>query len=464
MRSLSTTLSANQKIGLNPLCKLVLTQQGDSTTHTYSLSSTNRVLNLSHIEQEWAHSANVLVDNRDTNLTALDLEGYVGVISYGFNDHTQGDEYSATAPLTVISQKNDTLLGRGSELTTSFNLAGLFNLWGEQEATENYTPDRINSDTVKTIMDAIAGATLTCFNTFPSHTITYDSGYDDDIINAFKPADDFTVTKGETRLSAFKKVLAYTKDKARVENDSGTATIHIFQPLITGESYDEEYNDILSTSNHNFYSKSVRERLVLPNKVIVMNHPDHDDSYTGSATDATSYAALGNQYYTETIYLRPASNAQCVLIATARMQAHQLAAEKGHGKVPMNVGQEMFDYIKFTDSAAGDTRVGNVGYLKRTYDSNFDMELRFGNLLLPGLAGTVPPSVDEGIIDTGGVMDRIAILSSMVNNLSGTVNNLIENQGSIVDYLNARKYFAEYVRLSVTDRFLPPQGIDKFTP
>ncbi len=443
------------------LVKIVLTQQGDSTTHTYGIDTTNRILNINHAEQEWSQTAEVQVSNRDGNLTALTLEGYLGVISWGYKDITQGDEYSATAPLTVISQKTDSL---GGEVVSSFSLAGLFNLWGEQEATEAYTPDRINSDTVKTILDAIAGATLTCFNTYPAHTITYDSGYDDSIINAFTPADSFSIAKGESRRSAYKKALGYTKCKSRVENDAGTATPHIFQPLITGSNYDYEYKNAWGVTNHTFFNKSVRTRLVLPNKVVAMNHPDHDDTYTGNATDAASYAALGDQYYTKTVYVRASSNAQCALIATAVLQRFQIAAEKGHGLAPMNVGQEVMDYVKITDSRTSDSRVGNIGYLNRWYSfapklpTRFGIEIRFGSLLQPGLAGTILPSaLDVGAPGTEGQTSASKILA-----LQNAYLDLFTFVQQISDYLIAQQESLEFQRLSVVERFQGPMGTDKY--
>ena len=381
MRTLGD-ITADQKAMGDAVCKIVLTQQGNGNTYTYGVDTTNRLLDLKHKEQEWSQTAQVLVDNREGNLTTLTFEGYAGVISYGY-----GANYSASAPLTVIAGKTDS--GHG-ELATFISLAGLFDLWGEQEALEAYTPDEINTDTVKTILDALAAPTLDAFSGYPAHTITYDTGYDDSIINAFTPKDHFSIAKGESRLSTFRKALAYTKCKTRVENDAGTAIIHIFQPTISGETYDYQYND--SVTEHNFFDKSVRTRLVLPNKVVVRNHPDHDDSYTGNDTDAASYAALGNQYYTKTEYVRAASNAQCALIATAILQRYQLTAEKGHGFAPMNCGQEVMDYVKITDSWAGDTRVGNIGFLNRHYTpGKFEFEFRFGTLEILGLAGTVPP-------------------------------------------------------------------------
>lgn len=435
--------------------KVVLTQQGDSIEKIYDIDTTaNRILDLSHKEKEWSQTAQISVDNRDGNLTALTLEGYTGPISYGY-----GANFSASAPLTVIGQKTDTV---GGDSVTTFSLAGLFDLWGEQEATEAYSPDEINTDTVKTILDAIASHSMTCFGSYPAHTISYDTGYDDSIINTFTPKDNFSVAKGESRLSAFQKALRYTKCKARVENDAGVATIHVFQPTITGETYDYEYNDAIAITNHNFFNKSVRTRLVLPNNVVVMNHPDHDDSYTGNANDAASYAALGNQYYTKTVYARTSGNAQCALIATAILQRYQLAAEKGHGFAPMNCGQEVMDYVKITDSRVSDTRVGNIGYIHRHYTpGKFEMEFRFGTLEMLGLAGTVPPAVSRLIIEEPenyqALIEVVADLIEQFNAMRDSLLSVIDTANSIIEYLLEQQWEGEFAKLSVTLRLQIPR-------
>ena len=454
MQTLTATLTQAQKLMGNVLCKVVLSQQGGAGSYTYGVDTTNKILSLTRNRSEWSQTVQILIDNRDNNLTTLNLEGYLGVISYGYNT-SSGDEYQAQAPMTLIAQKNDTIFRPNGDLLTTLSLAGLFNLWGEQEATEAYVPDRINTDTVKTILDAIAGATLTCFNTYPSHTITYDSGYDDSIINAYKPAEYFSIGKGESRLSAFRKAMSYLKDKARIENDAGTATIHIFLPTTTGATYDYEYNDALDSSNHNFFIKSVRERLVIPNKVVVMNDPAHDNSYTGNDTDATSYAALNNEYITKTIYVNAASNAECTRLAEARMERYQLAAEKGHGLAPMNVGQELFDYIKITDSAANDTRVGNIGSITENYrPGTFEFEFRFGSLLMTGLAGTLPPIATT---TEGGVSGLRSQINSIINYLEG----LNDNQQMIISLVEALFDRTKFTHLSVIERFQGPMGADK---
>ncbi len=448
MRVLGATLTTAQKwmVG-DPVNTLTLTF-GD-TTKTYGINTDNRIMNHNHVEQEWGQTAEITVDNADKTLTSLALEGYKGVLSYGW-----GSNSSDCAPLTVIGQKTDSMRGI---LATTFSLAGLFNMWAEQFATEAYTPDDSNTDTVKTILDAIASHSMACFGSYPVHTITYDTGYDDSIINAFIPGDYFSVSKGESRLSAFKKALAYTKDKSRVENDAGTATIHIFQHETS--SHDYEYNDAISADNHNFFDKSVRTRLVLPNKVVVRNHPDHEDIYNGEAIDTDSYDALGGQYYTKTVYVRAASDAQCTLIATAVLLKYQLAAEKGHGFTYMNCGQEYCDFVKITDSRAGDTREGNIGYIKRTYNPDaedpFAMEFRFGTLEIIGLAGTVPPRQtlvikEDEQTTTQQIIDQVA---SMIEN----ANSMRDSMITVIEAVNFLLERAEKVpKFHVTQQLIIP--------
>lgn len=510
MRTLGSTLTTAQKAGGDAICRLVLTLQSDSTAYTYDITSaTNRILNLQHTEQEWSQTAQITVDNRDGNLTALTLEGCSAVISYGYVA-----TYSACAPLEAIASKTDSMQG---ELVTTISLAGVFNMMGEDEASEAYTPEDTNGDTVKTILTAIANKTMACFSHCKSYTITFDS--EDSLIDVFKPADYFSVGFKESRLSAFKKALSYTKCKARIEDDG---EIHVFSPTISGDAwvastayvlndyvqpttatnlfayrcttagtshtseptwpttagstvtetgglvwtavaFDYEYNDAYG-DYHNFFDKSVRKRLVIPNKVTVSSHPDHSDSYTGNAADAASYAALGDRYIIEYHYARPTSNAQCTSIATAMMQNYQLAAETGHGIAPMNCGQEVMDYVKITDSRASDVRVGNIGYLNRWYSAyrkeptRFGFEFRFGSLFLPGLAGTMPPRAIEGTIGTAAEVN-LAALRAAYFSLADTMQIVINNQQILASNLELLWNREVVAKWHITDQAIIPVWI-----
>ncbi len=441
MRDLSETLESAQKEMGPALCKLVLTDNGN--TYTYGVDTTNTILDLRHPEGQWRQSAEVIVDNRDGNLTALNLIGYKGVISKGFIT-SEGDEYSAMAPMKVIAQRGNTLEG---ESVVAFSLAGLMNLLGEDHASADYVPDASNTDTVKTIVDAVLGATLACFSHCTAYTVTWDS--EDSLIDTYIPADNFRISYNESRLSVIKRLFAPTKCVIRFEADgnphvlvpkrtedaatwvantaystgaivipttpndyyyicttAGTShasveptwttdigdTFNDGGTLVWTLAYDYEYTR--ASTDHNFYEKGYRRRLVVPNKVIVESHPDSDDSYTGNATDSTSYSLLPIETHKR---LRVASNAQAALVAEALIAKAQAAAEQGHASAPVNVGAEVFDYVNVIDAWSSDYREGNVLYQNTHYTpGKFDFEFRFGSLEMGGFVGTLPPSIKAG--------------------------------------------------------------------
>uniref|UniRef100_A0A6M3XXQ0 Uncharacterized protein n=1 Tax=viral metagenome TaxID=1070528 RepID=A0A6M3XXQ0_9ZZZZ len=423
MRTLSSTLTTAQQEGGNVLFKAVFTKAGQST-RTYGVDTDNVIIRLSHTESEWSQKADVIVENGDGTLTALDLTGYTATISFGYIT-TAGDEYSAVAPLECISQQGTTQFLGGNFFIT-FTCAGIFDMMGEDEASDEYSVDDTNTDTVKTILTAIANATMSVYSHCKNYTITFDK--EDSLIDTFIPKDYFKVSFKESRLSAFKKVLKWTKCKARIE---ANGAIHVFNPTISGSTYDYEYND--AVSNHNFFEKSVRNRLVIPNKVVVSSSPDHENQYTGNDTDATSYAALGryiNQYH----WIRLASNAQATAIATAILQGYQVGQENGHGSAPLNCGQEVMDYVKITDSAAGDTRTGNIGYIRRICEQGkFDMEFRFGALDIGGISALVAPIPSIIAETTLSLSERYSYLAGAYETLADMMDRVISNQQIIVD-------------------------------
>ena len=504
----------------NALYKVVFTKSGQ-TTRAYGCDTTNRILRMTHPEQEWSQKADILVDNREGNLTALDLTGYTSTISYGYftgvartawaastvyavgtyvipttanvngyqykcttagTSHTaeptwgtaiggtttestgvvwtldgnDGDEYSACAPLEVISQQGVTDLNNG-DLLTYFSAIGVFDFMGKDEASATYTLESSDVQTVKTLLTAIANATMSCFSHCKNYTITYDS--EDSLIDSFKPADSFSVGFKESRLSAFKRALGWTKCRARIENTSGVATIHVFDisantapHYISGTTYNYEYND--AVTNHNFFEKSVRNRLIIPNRVYVKSHQDQG-TYTGNATDATSYAALG-RYIDEFNQLRVTSNSQCTAIATAIMQGYQLGYERGHGSAPLNCGQEVMDYVKITDSVASDTRTGNIGYLKRDVaPGKFDFEFRFGDIAVGGLPSFLPSSAADL---TMSLSDRVSFLMEGYESLADFYSRLLSmtetnaaNIKTMWDYLMNGGDDVWFKKLTVTE-------------
>ncbi|MGA2669950.1 MAG: hypothetical protein ABSF21_00815 [Dehalococcoidia bacterium] len=362
MRTLTSTLLAAQKaVSIDALTNIVLTYSSYSYIYTRT-----RILDITHTEDGNLQSCDIVLDNSDGVLTNLDLKGYKGVLSFGAV--TSGDEYSACAPMWVIPQRFDSVPGK---LVCTLSLVGICNLMADDKASESYIPDATDTKPVKTIINQILGATLACFSHCTAYTVVWDS--EDSLINTYTPKDGFRIYAGGDRLSAVNRLLDYTKCVMRARGDG---CIHIFVPTTSGATYDYEYT---LQSGHTFFAKALRNRLVIPNYIKVMSRKDDTPQYSGTATDAVSYGILPKQDFYQT-YL--ASNDQATLIAQAMLAKAQMWCEAGSADVPLNVGAEVYDYVKVTDQREGDYRVGSIGRLVRHYTANkneWRMTFTFGN-------------------------------------------------------------------------------------
>ena len=121
----------------------------------------------------------------------------------------------------------------------------------------------------------------------------------------------------------------------------------------------------LASGDHTFFAKAYRQSLVLPNRIIVASQPDDSPQVAGTATSSASYALLP---VTKPYYARLASSAQASSIAVAKVAQMELQSAGGYGNVPMNVGSELYDYNLITDTRENDSRIGNVGWIRRRYN------------------------------------------------------------------------------------------------
>ena len=488
MRDLPATLLAVQEsrgkvLRKKPLCKVVLTNNGN--TYTYGNDTDNRILDLKETGDTDRQNVEVLIQNSDNTLTDLDLKGYKAVVSLGYNT-SDGDKFSKPAPLKVLSQQLYSSWGgkRGTGvLVCSLSLVGLSNELAEDKASEAYTPDRLDTNTIKDIINAIAKttgiATMDCYNHCTAYTPVFDS--EDTLIDTFIPADSFRINLNETRWAKMKELLSWTKCVMRVENDgSDNAEIHIFVPKLTSTAatwvkdteyslndmiipvtpnnyyyicttagtsnsseptwttdigdtisdndvvwtvaYDYEYS--LASGYHTFFSKSYRKRIVIPGYIEVMSHPDYGD-YSGVAEDTDSTDLMDKRDFR---YLRVTSNAQAAAIAAAILQHKQVEAEKGSGFVPMNVGAEVYDYNIMTDSRESDYREGNIGYFTKHYTpGTFDFNFGFGSIAMGGIMGTAnPQSVEQSAEQIIPQITQEITVTADVTSLYEAVNRLRE--------------------------------------
>ena len=369
-----------------------------ATSYSYTHAN-NKIKQLSDVEQIFSRRSQLLLEDADKVLHGRDLEGYKAEISYGLITRA-GPEWISTAPLWVVGQNRDSYR---THLECNLELEGIFDRMKKQKAESTMTLPSTDTQTVKDLLTGIADGTITDgtnspYSNYPAYTITFDSGYDDDgLIDVFIPADSFRIGLNESRLAKFTEVLRYTEAVARIGNDGA---IHIFTPVTSGTTYDNEYSLLKGRDYHNFFNKRFRRRVVSPNYITFKNHPSHDDSYTGFAKDAS--ADLTDMLERETHYARLVSNAQGTALAGALLSKYQMQAEKGAGVLPfVHLGQETYDYVNFNDAHAGDERAGNVGSISklfRVYNAQpqLNMSIGFGRVPL-GVAALKGFSQETGL-------------------------------------------------------------------
>jgi len=427
MRTLSPTLEAEQKKeSLSSLVKIVLSL--GTTEHIFGIE---RIKSLNHVEEPRNVNAEVVLDNSDGFLTHLNLKGFKGVISYGAVTSV-GEEYSASSPMWVIAQRFDSVPGR---LICTLELIGIFNLLSQDKASKNYIPDKNDTKTVKQLIREIAGDSgvtqLDCF----SHCRKYDCIFDseDNLINTYMPKDGLRIFLNQPRLDIVKKLLECTKCVIRAGEDG---KLHIFVPAISGTIYDYQYS---LEEGHTFFASANRKSLVIPNYVqassptptvpnwVIVNSTPyvgeakdqedidkfgvrkhttdfgagnllsdqecaeyaqqeldryrnlHDSYYEGIAIDHDSVGAIGEIRVYQQYSFESAAQAQQV--AEAILSKYKLNAEMGAANVPLNVAQEIYDYIRVVDARQQDERAGNIGRITRNYNaekSEWRMNFGFG--------------------------------------------------------------------------------------
>jgi len=383
MRSLSSTLlAAQQAASGKPAVKVVI--GGDT------FLSGGRLLSTYHREEPGRESAIIVLDNSDKSLSAESFEGKEVNISYGFAT-SEGKEYSPTPPLHVL---RPTFNSSPGQLTLELECIGISTEMSEDRAKELFTAE---AQTVKTLLSAIYGATLDPFTLCPAIVVSYDS--EDDVIAVVAPGQSFRIYLNESRLTAEGRLLNLTKCVRRFDSD-GKA--HIFVPTTSGTTYDYEYS---LAGPHTFYSRAGSTALTVPNAVKVTTPAGDEPAYSGTAQDADAIAKYGGRevwQYQEISGLQ--SNEQATNVAEGILSTFQMGKDGAAAIVPMNCGQELYDWVKITDSRSGQTATGNVGFIERRYKSGqYEMKIGFGgwlshrklvNELALGAAGGSEPSWD----------------------------------------------------------------------
>ncbi len=277
-----------------------------------------------------------------------------------------------------------------------------------------------NDATTVTVV-ALAGGGDNQWDTADAYTI------EDPLLDVYQPKDSYRILEGQSRRDKINQLLGFTGSEYRAEADG---KLHVFVPVTTGVVYDSEYS---LAAGHKFFSKAIRNALVVPNRVVVTSLKTDETEYSGAATSATSFALLPISDYIRTSLV---SDAQGVSIAEAMISRLEVAAQRGAARVPMNLGSEVFDYVKVNARNAEDaSRTGNLGSIKRSYKPgrrvalSWRMDFGFGGVALKGVPGTRPsllrrepipePTLGERTLKWGMIKPSLEIIDDQLDWLYG---------------------------------------------
>jgi hypothetical protein len=366
--TLTATLAAALKQStIDPLVRAVLTL--GETTLTYVRS---RILSAEETLEPYSHTAEVLLDNADGELTSRDLRGYGLVIGWGAVT-SAGEEFVDSPPLTVIRQE---LVSEQGALTCRLLCQGIPDGLAEDRASAPYAPEADDTTVLQDVIGAVLAGSLACYAHCAPVPCQWDGA--DALATGYKPRDGFRVYTNGSRLAAVRKLLDFTACAMRVEADG---KLHIFQPVTSGETYDHEFS--LEAGSHAFLQKAGRQTLVIPNRIVVRTPEDWTVGYTGTATDAASYALMPkSQYQTAAAD----SDVQAALIAESILSKYRLQSPVARLTVPLAPHVRVLDYLGITDARLGDSVAGNAGLVRHRWAAG----------------GSRKPSVWQTDIELGG--------------------------------------------------------------
>jgi len=343
-----TLAAALRQPTVTPLVRAVLTH--GATTLTYNLS---RILAAEEVMEPYTHTAELLLDNSDGELTVQDFRGYQVVLGWGAVT-SASDEYSDSPPLTIIRQE---LVSEQGTLTCRLLCIGIPDRLGEDRASQAYAPDSADTTTLQSLVNAILAGSPACYAHCASVPYQWDSA--DALATGYKPRDGFRVYRNGSRLAAVRKLLDFTGCAMRVESDG---KVHFFQPVTSGETYDHEFS--LAAGAHAFLQKAGRQTLVVPNRIVVTTPEDWATAYTGTATDAASYALMPATQYQ---VAAADSNTQAALVAESALAKYRLQSPVATLTVPLAPQVRVLDYLGVTDARLSDSVAGNVGLVRHRF-------------------------------------------------------------------------------------------------
>ena len=329
-----------------------------------SVFETDRVISYNREGQPFNEKVTLVIANEDGALDGLVLEGKAVTLGRGFVT-TNGNEYCNLPPLMALKPQFFTASGKR---LCQIVCIGKVNEIAEDRASASYTPD--GTLTAKALYSQIAASTLAPFTHCPALTIEW--GTLDTLFDTIKPKTNYRIYTNNARLGAMRRLIDFSYNAMRIKQSGNP---YVFRPTTSGTTYDYEY----SLAVHIIHDKYRGKRLVIPNHITVRTPSGVTPAYAGTAidTDSTGKYRTVQAFFEYNL----ASNAQAADIAAAILAKYQMNQQCTVAHVPINLGQELYDYVKMTDFIDATVVTGNVGYINEVFrpdDNLFEATIGLG--------------------------------------------------------------------------------------
>lgn len=406
---------------------------------------TPRVKYLRQTEKPFGGIGYMVLSNHDKSISA-DMRGDMVRVGWGYKIG-ESQEYSFAPPMWVLRQQGVSLEGK---LTVEMEL---IDIWGklslirviggggvkltgalEGSWTSGYKVTGGTSGATGTVLRVGDGylAVVRVDGAFTTETVTYDLDSDikivvsavddyaggapprwagtktyleiiqdltDGIVDVVLDSSDgridngsdspFFETENNTPISdIIQELISRTKCGIRAQDDDGVCKLHIFDASDAPETPHYAYD-----TDHAFIKDVNDISCVLPNQVIVAWGEfglSDITAYYGYKKDDAAIARFGVEV-SQLLTIEVDSDSDAEDIADAKLNRIQKEATRGSVIAPMNCGQELFDYIKVTDTRAGVENYGWIGTIDRYWnpegmahdydeDHPYRVEIALGNL------------------------------------------------------------------------------------
>ncbi len=224
---------------------------------------------------------------------------------------------------------------------------------------------------------------------------------------------------------------------------TATGTVSVYEVMFGSDNYAYIYSR--GIGGHDFYTKTVRNGLIIPNRITVESFPGTVPFYDGEATSAASYAILP---ITFPIRAELTSLAQADSIAEAMIAQLEAKADQGRTNVPINLGAEVYDYVKVIDDREADSKIGNIGAVHWAYvpGKSWNTSFTFGEINPTAITGSFQTPPHETISGMT-LKEFIEETEATFNRVRDLLKQLFDSRDAIETSMGAPLPFAQWLEL-----------------